>query len=185
MLIEIKIMNYKLLLEIFTAILFLISIIFVWKQMRKNHDWNRRKASLEIINEFIWGKYIPIKNKFIEKIGGKNELRNGNYKKFIEKIDKKEIDEVNKIIVEFFNVFEAISVYIIDNTIDEDICYHYLQNIFMEPFSWLFTFLEDRRPDDRNYDFAYEIIYRNWKDRQEKDKGLSTKKILHTKKSKL
>ncbi len=167
-------------LELVSLFLLFASVLLVWWQIRRNLDWNRSKVAQELINDYNYGNFLPVRKKFITAIGGKNELKKSNYCDYVSKLKPDEIEKNKPIVSEVFNFFETLGVFIIDKLADDKVSYHYFQDIFLNYYNWFKPYFKTIKKEGREYDYAFEIIAKRWKKRQLKDDNKSTRKILRT-----
>ena len=74
-----------------------ISAFLLWKQIKENYEWNRRKTSQETLNNLVTG---------------------------------------DRILTKLLNIFEAVTVDIKHDIINENICYEYLGWIMAGYYRW-------------------------------------------------
>ena len=152
-----------------------ISAILLWKQIKGNHDWNRRKASHEALNTLTIGEFSDLRHKLEVEFGCAIWDKSQSYEDTVESVSKEEIDEIDAVLRKILNILEATAINMKNSIIDEDICYDYLGLIMTGYYRWSEPFIIERRKrvsgDPRvlgNFeDYAQKWIKRMDKNREE------------------
>lgn len=166
---------------IFTA----LSVRFIWLQMKKTNEWNRRKCSQELLINLTSGKFSEIFRKVRELNSEKNKYeiqdKNKNYLELYENLNQKEQIEFISDVLFLLNIMESICISIKNNIIDEDITYNMLYNHFITFFRWVEPYIRKRRMVENN-DCVFaelEAFVVKWEKRLEDEKSEGIKNKSH------
>ena len=110
--------------------------VIAYKTLKKNHEWNRRKSTQEVLKVLVLGDYPKFSKTLLDydiKPFSKDESFNTTLPQIGDEKIKNEIIYATKSI---FNLFEFIAINIKNNTIDENICYDYLGWMYVEYYRW-------------------------------------------------
>ena len=159
----------SLLLGFINLMVISISVIVLYTQIKKAHEWNRRKMSQEMLY-VLTGDLITKARQIIENdLGAKIFSGKENYDIFIKKLqqDKKKLLQENlKLILNFFEIME---LGIKNNVVDEDICFDYGNTVCISYFEWAQPFIERERENlSVKYPLLlikYEGMVKRWKER--------------------
>lgn len=117
----------NLIIGILNLLVIIFSVWLIWKTLKTTHDWNRRKATQEILDKFIIGEIPDLNSKIKIDFGCSISDEKNSYSNFILTIkDPKTKLKYDDTLVRILNIFEVISIDMKNNVIEEDICYDYL-----------------------------------------------------------
>lgn len=168
-----------------------VSVYFLYKQIKTNHEWNRRKTSQELLNSLTLGEFPTelsrIRIKVKTKLGCDMQDRSKNYSHLKQCLSEEEIAEISTSIIKVINVLETIAINIKNSIVEEDICYNFSYTFFIDYYYWAKPYIyECRKREDNEFILAeYEYYALKWEKRlnEEKDKARTDKtKIVKAKK---
>ena len=113
-----------------------ISALLLWKQIKGNYEWNRRKTSQETLNNLVSGEFPDLKHKLEDKFKCAIGNESQTYDDVVKCLSENKIDELDGILMKLLNIFEAITIDIKNDIINENICYDYLGWIMTGYYRW-------------------------------------------------
>ena len=119
-----------------TVLIIGISAILLWRQIKENHEWNRRKATQEVLNNLVFGEFPELRAKLEGEFKCKIWEKSQNFQNLTEGLSEERTDDIKILLSRILNILEAIAINIKNNIIDEDICYDYLGWIMSEYYRW-------------------------------------------------
>ena len=122
-----------------------ISAVLLWKQIKGNYKWNRRKASQEILNNLVMGEFPNLTHELRDKFKCAIWDESQTYEDVVKDLSKGEIDKLDGVLKRFLNILEVMAINIKNDIIDEDICYDYLGEIMTELYRWSKPFIIEMR----------------------------------------
>lgn len=137
--------------------LVIIGSVLVFYQMKINFNYNQRKATSDFIFGPIQTTLLPLELRLKELIDKQILLFSSN-ENFLTVIDAKEMDESKKkeliqIVHHILNFYERMSICILKDTFDEDICYDDKGLLMIHFIDWTRTYIRRLETDveDRAY----------------------------------
>lgn len=129
--------NVDLILRIASLIGLAISILLVYLQMRRNHDWNRRKATQDLVTQAFTGDLADLRQTLQLEFGVDLKDPTQTYQAVLATItsdaDRKRYEFTARAL---FNYFEVVAAALKNNVLDEDICYDQLGLAFCVYWKW-------------------------------------------------
>jgi hypothetical protein len=123
----------------------LVSILLIYLQMRKTHEWNRRKASHDTLSEFVTGHVAETRRTLVVDFG----IDTGTYQTYKDVEAKLPDDATRRKIryytVQHLNYLEVLCVGMKNNVLDESICYDYAKNPVTGFWRWAEPLVKARR----------------------------------------
>ena len=113
-----------------------ISAFLLWKQIKENYEWNRRKTSQETLNNLVTGEFPALRDELEDKVKCAIGNESQTYDDVVKGLPKNEIDEIDRILRKLLNIFESVAVDIKHDIINENICYEYLGWIMTGYYRW-------------------------------------------------
>lgn len=155
-----------------SVVLIGISALLLAKQIRENHDWNMRKASIESLNTLVFGEFPSLRSEFEGKL--KCDIHNleQTYANRVCSLSENEKLEIDLCLKRILNIFETLAIAIKNKVADDDTCYDYLGWIATDYYRWSKPFIDEltRKAIDSQ-------VYRNlaersleWQKRMEKER---------------
>ena len=126
-------------------IIIAITALILRRQVKSNHEWNRRKATQETLEKLVIGEFPILRNKLEVGYGCKIWDKNESYSGSVASKSEEEKREFDALLAQILNIFETIGINIKNNVVDEDICYDYLGWLHTEYHRWSKDFIEERR----------------------------------------
>jgi hypothetical protein len=124
------------------------------KQMASTHDWNRRKATLDVLIGNVTGDMAAPRRQLeghglaeggVKGLGVKPYDRKQTYATVLSKLDDAEKPEFELAVKTLFNVFEIVAVGMKHHVMDQQITSDYLSLIWTEYYRWGLPFIEEMR----------------------------------------
>jgi Domain of unknown function (DUF4760) len=148
-----------------------ISIILVYIQMRKTHEWNRRKASHDTLSEVVTGSIAECRRILSVTFG--TEIGTSETYSDVEA----RVNEEDRLILrhntrQILNYLEVLCVGMKNNVLDEDICYDYLMLPITRFWTWAKPFIKEERKIDSTDVLWIEVenYAKRWSRREEEEK---------------
>jgi len=143
-----KDMNYQfasLIVNVLTLAALLLSVFVVSMQIRKQHEWNRRRAAQDLTQHMIQGDFHSIRWK-LGKYAHWYEA-SYTYADVATPENKEELDNLLKV---YLSYFEGVALGIKHHVYDEDIAYEYFGAMIPEVYRWAKPYIDDlrRRADE-------------------------------------
>jgi len=135
-----------------------ISAYLLQKQIKSEHDWNKRKIAEETLTVFTSGKFMSSLDELSEKYNWYLLRKNGErYEEVIERIgiNSDERRELDKQLVKIFIHLETVSIKMNHGILDEKIVQDYLFSVLTNINQKCKSFLVKAR-EDRNESCLYE-----------------------------
>jgi hypothetical protein len=114
----------------------LISISLAYLQIKKTHDWNRRKASLEVIFSITTAEMKTIRKQLLTEFGVDLADPLSNYEKSLAALDAGVRRKFNNEVDTLLNCLETVSIGIKHHILDEDICYEHVSWVLTSFWAW-------------------------------------------------
>ena len=152
-----------------------ISALLLWKQIKRDYEWNREKTSQETLNTLVTGEFPDLKHKLEDKFKCAIGNESQTYVDVVKCLSKNKIDELDEILMKLLNIFEAVTIAIKNDIINENICYDYLGWIMAGYYRWGSSFVIKirRRVGEPRVLENFEYYAQKWTKRinEEKNKG--------------
>ena len=114
-----------------------ISLTFAYRQIKKTHQWNRRKASQDLITQLVIGDVREMRHRLETGFGVDIHDPQQSYANTLAKLttdaDRAELRYTARILL---NYFETIAVGIKNNILEEDICFDFAVNVVLAYWRW-------------------------------------------------
>jgi hypothetical protein len=161
----------------------IITVGLVYRQNKKNHEWNRRKASSDfmlMINSKEFQKSVRfIRNLNMEIVGVELQDKTKNYSHLAALLstNPKELKELKDEVVFLLNNLESGAILLKNNIADEDICYNFCHTIFIDMYYWLEPYIQECRKMESNEFILveFELYAKKWEKRLIEDKTFTTR----------
>jgi Domain of unknown function (DUF4760) len=180
-------------IELLTLLVLGISVVFVSKQIRETHDWNRRKATQEALNAIASGPMQEWRRHIFLKFNCDITTAEGDYNDFIKKLEAKQaaisrsellscdrlnigisdplIEDFKLNLLKIINLLEIICISIRHGIIDETITYDYLGKYVTSHYKFAKPLIEERRRLLKFYRGAMSLekYAKSWEKQLQKD----------------
>jgi hypothetical protein len=135
----------KLVLSVVGFVVAVISIILVYKQMRKTHEWNRRKASHDTLGE-LWTGSVAESRRTLYIVFGMESDTNQTFTD----VEANLSDDVERRTLKYhtlqlMNYLEVVCVGMKNHVLDEDICYDNAVFLITRFWKWAEPLIDARR----------------------------------------
>lgn len=152
------------------------TMFLLYWQTRRNHAWNRRKATQDFLFEINREDLRNIRNILETELKINIYDKKQNYETRIKKLKKKEIERLRFHLRILLNYFEAISIGIKNYVLDEDLCYDAVSLICSEYWRWSKPFIDQWRVTNPTIWIEFEHYATKWKDKIEKEVSIHLRK---------
>lgn len=162
----------KLALSVVGFAVAVISIFLVYVQMRKTHEWNRRKASHDTLGELVAGNVAESRRTLVVGFGVEIGTKSQTYTDIEVKLGDEQRRELLYNATQFMNYLEILCVGMKNNVLDEDICYDYAKLPVTRFWLWAKPLIEVRRKasgDDTEW-IEVENYAKRWLKREEEER---------------
>jgi len=135
-----------------------VSVYLLRKQIKSEHEWNRRKVAEETLTIFTSGEFMSCLDMLSEKHDWYILRKNGEvYDDVVERIgkDSDERKELDKQLVNIYRHLETVSIKMNHGILDENLAYDYLFSVLTNINRKCKNFLAKAR-EDRNESCLYE-----------------------------
>lgn len=156
------------------------SAILVFFQIRINLQYDKRKEAINFCYDRIAKELFPLLFE-LKSLFGKDILIFTSQETFLEHLKKnsnaEQVKQLRKLILDILNFYERMSIGILKNVYDEDICYDDNGFNLIYFYKWVSSFIQELRnqyQEDRLF-VNFEEIAERWKHHH------SAKKITHSK----
>jgi len=151
-------------------LLLTISVSLVYVQMRKNHDWNRRKESQDLIFKLVTGDIANLRRKLDIDFGVMPLEVNQDFATIAQGIsEENRRREFESSVKGLFNYFEAIATGVKNHVLDEEICRDYACLVFSSYWRWGQPFIRKLRVDHPAVMKDFEFYAKEWGDYMEQE----------------
>lgn len=145
---------------ILTLLALVITGILLWRQIRLEHEWNRRRMAHELIFDSVFGKFREFRNRLENKINIYNE--NETYANKQNALSPEDLLALEAILNYFDNVCAATK----NGTLDEDIVFGCLAAIIVAYARWAAPYIKENRKIDPRFWIDIDPYVESWKKRQ-------------------
>lgn len=165
--------DVKLVLSIVGFLVGVVSIFLVYIQMRKTHEWNRRKASHDTLSELVTGHVAEFRQILIVTFG----MEPSTSQRFTDVDTKHPQDEDRRKLryytAQLLNYLEVLCVGMKNNVLDENICYDYAKHPVTRFWIWAEPFVKARREatGDETLWIEVENFSKSWLEREERERS--------------
>lgn len=161
-----------LIVSIFSALFTGVGVWLLWREYRITHEWNRRKASQDIIVGLYAGPLVSWIDELHDVIDplGRELWRKGDYADAISALnptDQESMTRLDNALWKILDMLTTFSVQIRANILDSEICYHQMGHILTNYYRWALPYIQKRRQEsgeDRLY-YHLEALANEWSDR--------------------
>lgn len=139
-------------------------------QIRKTQDWNRRKASQDLLLQVVTGELVSIRQKLEIKYGADfATMTVSDCSSLLQRLSSEDRREFSFVVKQLFNYLEAIAIGIKNNVFDEDICYEHLSIVATRYWKWAKPFVNEVRAVSPTIWIEIEHFAHKWNARLEDD----------------
>ncbi|MDQ1593413.1 MAG: hypothetical protein QOG71_4040 [Pyrinomonadaceae bacterium] len=148
-----------------------VSIFLVYLQMRKTHEWNRRKASHDTLNEFVTGHIAETLRILVLDFS----MEPSTSQTYTDAEAKLTDDEARRKMqyhtVQLLNYIEALCIGMKNSILDENICYDHSRIIVKQSWLWAEPLVKARRQATGIAALWIEVenISKRWSKREERE----------------
>lgn len=169
----------KVVLSIIGFLVGIVSIILVYLQMRKTHEWNRRKASHDTLSEFVTGHVAETRQILVVDFGMDTSTSQTYTDVEAKLLDGEERRKLRYYTTQLLNYLEVLCVGMKNNVLDESICYDYSKRPVTRLWLWAEPLIKARRQavDDASLWIEVENYSKRWLKRDERERELHIERL--------
>ena len=141
-------MNYELaefVVEALTLLTIIISAALLYSQIRKEHEWNRRKTSQDLLMSLVAGDFTNLRRDLEVAFGVKLEDVNQSYRDIAAAVDADRRPALDFAVSKLLNFYETIAIGIKNNVLEEDVCFDHFSWNLTRYWRWAEPYHRDRR----------------------------------------
>jgi hypothetical protein len=90
------------------AIIVGVTAFLIWRQTKTAHDWNRRKATQEILDKLVMGECPELRHKLEQGCKCTIWDKNQTYETITKPLSKDQKEEIDYYLARILNFFETI-----------------------------------------------------------------------------
>ncbi len=142
------------------------------KQLKSNHDWNRRQLSQDLLFKIGTGDIVKIREKLKKEFKANLNSKTEKYDDIAKSLTQDKKEDLDITLISLFNYFETIAIGIKNYTLDDEICYQYLGFILVNSWKWALTFIKDKQDHvDATIWIDFNKLATKWEKQLEEDKS--------------
>ncbi|NVL90861.1 MAG: DUF4760 domain-containing protein [Desulfobacterales bacterium] len=140
------------------------SVWYVIRQIKKEHEWNRRKSAQDLADRLMQGELAETRRK-LEHVAKWYDFAH-TYANVTDVEDKADLHHHIK---NYLNFFEAIALGVKHGIYDEDIAFEYFGSVLPEVSRWSMPYINERRnlANDATIYIEIEAVAERWRERNE------------------
>ena len=139
-------------------------------QIRKTQDWNRRKASQDLLLQVVTGELVGLRQQLEIKYDAEfYKMSVSDCSSLLQRLSSDDRREFAFVMKRLFNYLEAIAIGIKNNVFEEDICYEHLSIVATRYWKWAKPFVDEVRAVSPTIWIEIEYFAHRWNARLEDD----------------
>ncbi len=142
-----------------STLLVAISAYLVYWQIKKSHEWNKKKTGEEALTRLTSGDLLKNIDLIKKEVGWDILTDAANYESIILEINEESKDKLDQYLTGIFRVLETTTIKIEHDIIDEKMCQDYLFSIITTIHKKCISFLLEAR-EKRGEPKLYEHVER-------------------------
>jgi hypothetical protein len=161
----------KLVLSVVGFLVAVISIILVYIQMRKTHEWNRRKASHDTLGALVTGDVAEFR-RTLSVVFGADAGGSQTYADIAAALTEENRRVLLYNTTQLLNYLEVLCIGMKNHVLDEDICYDNVLFIITRYWRWAKPLVEETRKANGTQTIWIEVenYARRWSEREEQER---------------
>ena len=141
-----------------------VSAGFIYKEIKSNHDWNRRRTAHDLIFETCVGRFHVLRNQLALRIEHKLYDPDETSATLSPELTSQEY----RVLEALLNYLENVCLAVKNNVVDEDIAYECLGAIMVGYRRWAAPYVRKCREIDRLFWIQIDPVAKRWNDRRQK-----------------
>lgn len=137
-----------------------ITALFVYARMKRNHKWDKKYASQEVLFKSIADDINDVRKSLEEEYDISVFEANTDFYDDLSNIENEEDFKFKT--KRLLNFLEMVSAGMKNGIVEEKICYEYMRVIFMEYYKWSMPYISEIREDNRPAYMAFEHYANKW-----------------------
>ena len=147
-----------------------IGVLLLWRQIRKDHDWNQRNASAELLVSWVTGDVREIWKTLEIDFGLKLLGVDQNYKTVFDSLDDEdERQRLKSTVISLLNYLEVTSISIKSEVLDESIIYDFAALHFVLFRTWAQPLIDEYTKRDPTIFIEFRTYADKWQTMTEQD----------------
>lgn len=142
----------------------IVSVTLIYRQIKRTHEWNRRKASLDIALEIVTGARAEYTKTLKARFGVSfSEPSKNEFTAVKERLtDAAERGEFVSTVRALLNFNETIALALKNHVFDEDMCYEHYSLILSTMWTWAQPHIREVRAVDPTIWIEQEHYAKKW-----------------------
>jgi hypothetical protein len=137
-----------------------ITALFLYARMKRNHKWDKKYASQEILFKSISDDINDTRKSLEEQYDISLFEPNSDFYDDLSNIENE--GDFKFKTKRVLNFLEMVSAGIKNGIVEEEVCYEYLHVIFVNYYKWSKPYIEEIRGDNRPAYMAFEEYSERW-----------------------
>lgn len=122
-----------------------ISLILAYKQLRKAHEWNRRKASQDLLFQMVSGDVLQMRVTLEQRFGARPFNQEQHFDDVLSGLPEEERRVVHFTARNLLNYYETVAIGIKNSVLEDDICFDFLQDVLRAYWRWASPLTKEHR----------------------------------------
>lgn len=145
-----------------------LAVFFLWLQIKKAHEWNRRKATLDFLIKLTEGElktiHVELETKYDFRMSDRKQTYPDVVSGLKTKEDKERVKSLTKVML---NHYETACIGMKHHVYDEDIVYENISFIMISAFQWAQEVVDEYRSKDPTIYIETLFYVEKWRKREE------------------
>ncbi len=150
-----------------------ISVFLVYRLMKANYEWNRRKTTAEIIDKLMSGEFGKKTSELQEKFSFNISDNRQTYDTIVAAIPDfdrpQKVKQFDNILKEIFSSIEYMAMLKKHHIIDDEICYDFLGFVVTELYRWSLPYLSKLQQIHPRLHTDFRTCGEEWSNRRENE----------------
>lgn len=141
-------MNYPLaglVVDSLTLIALIVSVVLLYRQISKEHEWNRRKTSQDLLMSLVTGDFTNLRHDLEVGFGVRLDDVNQTYADVRTALPPDRQAALKFSVDKLLNFYETIAIGIKNNVLDEEVCFDHFSWNLTRYWKWAEPYHVDRR----------------------------------------
>lgn len=163
---------YARLIELFISALTLLAVVvgaaLLRRQILKDHEWNRRKTSQDVLMSLVTGEFTKIREELEVRCGVKLDDSQQTYATLAPTVQGN-LRQLNFALERLLNFYETIAIGLKNNVLDEEVCYDHFSWNLTRYWEWTEPYHKKVRGLDPTIWIEAGYYAKRWADRIERE----------------
>jgi hypothetical protein len=141
------------------------SLTLAYRQLKRTHEWNRRKASQDLLVQLATGDVRDMRYDLEVKFGARIFEPKQTYTDVLSMVDAASAPELNYTARSLLNYYESIAIGIKNNVLEDDICFDFAASTLNAYWRWAQPLVQERQSANRRTWIEIEHLNVRWQQR--------------------